>query len=118
LLDAVSDDKGNYFVADTDNKRVQILDPDGKVVKIIKCNSEPPAVTADKMGRFLVSAADSAGNSCVKVYTVKGGYLGDLTDEKGNEIQGGHGMAVDQTGVLMVAGGERVSLYQLPPAAP
>src|SRR5580658_6759654 len=121
-LDVSADGKGNYLVADTENQRAQWLDQDGKVLKIIKFNNpngKSPAATFDKSGRFFISTSDSAGNSCVKVYSAKdGSYIGDLVDEKNEEVPGGRGMNVSSDGVLMVADGVRVSLYQIPAATP
>ncbi len=116
-MDVASDGKGNYFVADSDNERVQWLDQDGKVLKVFKYKAGVAAVAVDKEGRFFVSTATN-GTSCVKAYSIKNGYLGDLKDEKGMLILGDRGLAVSQDDVLMVAGSDHVSLYQLPPATP
>jgi hypothetical protein len=117
-LGVACDGKGNYLVADTENHRVQWLDKDGKVVKVFKVKGNPPSIALDGEGRFFVSAADNAGNGCVRVYSLKSGYLGDLRDEKDAVIPGGHGMNVTKDNILMIAEGGRVSLYQLPHAAP
>jgi hypothetical protein len=116
-LDAASDGKGNYFIADSDNRRVQWLDQDGKVVKVFKYKAGVAAVAVDKEGRFYVSTATN-GYSCVKIYSIKNGYLGDLKDEKGNLVSGDRGLAVSSDDVLMIAGGDHVALYQVPPATP
>ncbi len=116
-LDVASDGKGNYFVADSENERLQWLDQDGKVLKVFKYKAGVAAVAVDKDGRFFVSTATN-GNSCVKAYSIKTGYLGDLTDEKGVLIQGDRGLAVSPDDVLMIAGGDHVGLYQLPPTTP
>ncbi len=118
LLDAVSDEKGDYFIADSENDRVQWLDQDGKVVKIFKCRAGVASVALDKEGRLYVSTGTGNGSSCVKAYSLKDGYLGDLKDEKGNLVQGDRGMAVTQDDVLMIAGGGQVAFYKLPPAHP
>jgi hypothetical protein len=116
-LDVATDGKGNYFVADSDNRRVQWLDQDGKVLKVLKYKSGVASVAVDKEGRFYVSTATN-GFSCVKIYSIKSGYLGDLKDEKGNLVSGDRGLAVSSDDVLMVAGGDHVALYQVPTATP
>ncbi len=118
LLDVVCDEKGDYFVADSDNDRVQWLDQDGKVVKIFKCKAPVPAVALDKEGRLYISTATGTGSSCVKAYSLKDGYLGDLKDDKGRLVSGGRGLAVTPDDVLLIAGGDSVGLYQLPSVAP
>src|SRR5579871_29932 len=111
-LDAVSDHKGNYLVADSENNRVQWLDQDGKVVKIFKFKAGVPAVAVDQSGRFFVSTGTGTGYSCVKAFSFKDGYLGDLKDDKGNLVPGDRSLAVSPDGVLMVAGGGGIALYQ------
>jgi sugar lactone lactonase YvrE len=118
LLDAVSDHKGNYLVADSENNRVQWLDQDGKVVKIFNFKANVPAIAMDKEGRFYVSTGTGDGRSCVKAYSLKDGYLGDLKDEKGTLVPGDRGLAISQDDVLMIAGGGGVALYQVPPGTP
>ncbi len=116
--DVVSDGNGNYFVADTENSRVQWLDQDGKVLKVFKFKKNIPALAVDKEGRLFVSATTSDGFSCVKAYSLKSGYLGDLKDEKGALVSGDRGLAISSDDVLMIAGGDHVALYQVPHAAP
>lgn len=118
LLDVACDYKGNYFVADTEENRVLWLDQDGKVVKIFKFKAPVPAVALDKEGRLYVSTGTGDGRSCVKAYSLKDGYLGDLKDEKGNSVGGYNGLAVTSDDILMMAGGDQVVLYKLPPATP
>lgn len=117
LLDVAFDQKGGYLVADSENCRLQWLDQDGKVKKVYKYKSGVAAVACAKDGRFFVSTGNGL-TSLIKAYDAKGTYLGDMRDEKGNLIPGQSGLAVSQDGLLMVAGGTFVALYQLPPATP
>ncbi|HXL73792.1 MAG TPA: NHL repeat-containing protein, partial [bacterium] len=68
LQDATSDEKGNYFVADTDNDRVQWLNKDGKVIEIIKNLPQAKAVAVDAEGKLYVSSDADGGT--VKVYSL------------------------------------------------
>ncbi len=116
--DVVSDGKGNYFVADTLNNRVQWLDQDGKVVKVFKLENNVAVLTLDRYGRLYVSGTTKEGASCVKVYSLQNGYLGELKDENGSVVSVDRGMAVSSDDVLMIADSDRINLYQLPSAAP
>ena len=117
-LDIATDEKGNYFVADSENDRLQWLNQDGKVVKVFKYKFGVQSVAVDKEGRFFVSTANNDGNGCIKAYSMKEGYLGDLVDEKGSTIPGDYGLAVGPGDVLMISGGDQIALYQLPAATP
>ncbi len=116
--DVVSDGKGNYFVADTLNNRVQWLDQDGKVVKVFKLEKNVAVVTLDQDGRLYVSTATKDGASCVMVYSLKKGYLGELKDENGSLVPVDRGMAVSSDDVLMIADSDHVNLYQVPATDP
>ena len=98
------------------------MDQDGKVVKVIKLknpNGKPPSLAVDKNGHLFVSTANGTGNSCIKVFSTKdGGYLGDVMDEKDNQVTGARGMNVSPDGLLMLADGGMISLYQIPATAP
>lgn len=117
-MDIATDEKGNYFVADSENDRLQWLNQDGKVVKVFKYKFGVQSVAVDKEGRFFVSTANNDGNGCIKAYSMKEGYLGDLVDEKGSTIPGDYGLAVGPGDVLMISGGDQIALYQLPAATP
>lgn len=116
-LDATSDGKGNYYVADSENNRIQVLDKDGKVQRIIKVGFSVVALAVDNEGRLYASTGDNGG--CLKVYGPKGDYLGDLKGQDGSQpFCGTRGMAVGPDDVLMMTVGGSVLLYQLPPATP
>lgn len=113
-LAAVSDGKGNYYVADTDNNRIQILDKDGKVEKVIKVGFSVLALAIDNEGRLYASTTDNSG--CIKVYSPTGSYLGDLKGQDGNQPLGGaRGLAVSPDDVLMITVGGNLLFYQLSP---
>ncbi len=114
--DIASDGKGNYFISDCGNKRLQWMDLDGNVKKLIKCYDNPNAVCVDKAGR--VYLALGGNESCVKVYDPNGNYAGDLTDEKGSgdPFRGVRGIAVNSDNVLMISRGTTAALFKVPPA--
>ncbi len=115
--DAAADSKGNYFVADSGNHRLQWLDSKGKAKKIIKYNSIPIVVCVDKDGRVYVAMSDPG--SCVKVYDPELNYLGDLADQKGSyePFKGVMGIAISPDNVLMITLGDTVTLFKVPPAS-
>jgi DNA-binding beta-propeller fold protein YncE len=117
-LDAAVEPSGDILVADSDNCRLQWLDPSGKVKKVLRFKAGVASVAADKEGRFYISAANREGQSCIKAYDANGNYLGDLRDEKQNLISGAYGLTTGPGDILMVAGGTSVALYQLPSATP
>jgi len=117
LLDVAWKGSDGILVADSENNRVQWLDLDGKVKKVLRFKAGVPSVAVSKDGRFFVSTSNGT-TSIIRAYDAKGEYLGDLKDEKGALIPGDSGLAVSADEVLMVSGGTQVSLYQLPPATP
>ncbi|HVZ80834.1 MAG TPA: NHL repeat-containing protein [bacterium] len=112
--DVAADGKGHYFVADTENHRVQCLDQDGRVTKVLKFKKGVASVAVDAKGRLFVSTSNSEGYSCIKAYTIQGDYLGDLRDEKGGLVPGDRGLTVTPEDTLVCAGGDHVYFYQLP----
>jgi len=123
LQDVTSDGKGNYFVADTDNNRVQWLDKDGKVVEIIKDLPAVRAVAVDNEGK-LYAASDADGGT-VKAYSLSGNsslfssrvkLIGNLVDStgSGSSFNGVRAMSITPDGVLMLTVGSSAFLYKLP----
>lgn len=113
-LAAAGDGKGNYYVADSDNDRLQWLDKDGKDVKIYKYAGSVWAVAVDQEGRFYVSTTEN--NGCVKVYSPKGGYLGDLKDTNGSAdpFRGVRWISIGPDDTLMITVGTTASLFKIP----
>ncbi len=116
-MDAAADGKGNYFIADSGNKRLQWLDSKGKAKKIFKYNVNPNAVCVDKAGRIYVALG--APGDCVKLYDSNGKYLGDLVDQKGSgePFRGVMGIAVNPDNVLMITTSSTATLFKVPPAS-
>lgn len=123
LQDVTADGKGNYFVADTDNDRVQWLDKNGKVVEIIKNLPQARAVAVDNEGKLYV-ASDADGGT-VKVYSLFGNsslfssrvkLIGSLVDSSGSgsSFNGVRAMSITPDGVLMLTTGSSAFLYKLP----
>lgn len=126
-LDVVSDGKGNYFVADTDNGRVQWLNKDGKVVEIIKDLPAVRAVAVDNEGKLYV-ASDADGGT-VKVYSLSANsslfssrakLIGSLVDTSGSgsSFNGVRAMSITPHGFLMLTVGSSAFLYKLPSSNP
>ncbi len=106
-----ADNKGNYFVADGANNRLQWLNKNGEVLKIIKFDSNVGTAAVDKEGRFYVSLG-----SIVKAYSPTGDYLGDLRDENGSapNISVVQGMTVSEDDVLIMTSRSGIAMSQLP----
>lgn len=117
-LDVAVEPSGDILVADSDNNRLQWLDPSGKVKKVFSFKKGASSVTVDKEGRFYVSTSNKEGQGCIRAYDNKGNYLGDLHDEAQGLIPGDYGLAVGAGDVLMISGGTRIVLYQLPAVTP
>lgn len=117
-LDAATDGKGDYFVADSGNNRMQWLNADGKTVKVFKYDGGVPAVAVDREGRVYVSVGE--GDGAVKAYDSKGEYLGDLKDQNGSSqsLAGARYLNVTPDDVLLVSLGTKVALVQLPTVNP
>lgn len=117
-LAATGDGKGNYYVADTDNSRLQCLDKDGKVFKIIKSPGNVWAVAVDSQGR--IYSATNADNGSIKVYSAKGSYLGDLRDANGSAdaFRGAHGLTISADDTLFLTVGSTAAVFKLPATNP
>lgn len=113
-LAVASDGKGDYYVADSDNNRFQILDRDGKSVKVVKMGGAVWAIALDHEGRVYVSSM--ADNGSVKVYDPKGNYIGDLADANGNSdaFRGAHWLSISDDDTLMLTIGTTASLFKIP----
>lgn len=107
-----TDQKGHYFVADTDNRRIQIFDKNGISAKIIKYDGAVWAVAVDREGRFYVPNMDQ--NGCIKVYDATGKYIATLTDENGTLVEPFRGLSISPNDVLMGVSGDTAVLFQLP----
>ncbi len=105
--------KGTLFVADSENDRVQVLDPQGKFLRTIKVENKVSDVAVDANDRVFVSSPE--GNF-VKVFTAEGKYVGTLKDGKGqdNNLHGASGMGITSDGVLLLTSGDVVSMYRIP----
>ncbi len=105
------DDKGNYYVADSDNNRIQITDNTGKTLRVIKLVDRPFSVAVDKGGRVYVAFNN---DNFVQVYSAANGkYLG--TFEASNDPNPHRqviGLSVASDGSILAAGPGNVSVYQ------
>ncbi len=113
-LAVVTDQKGNYFVADTDNDRIQWLDAHGDKVRFSKLNGQAQAVAVDHEGR--VYAGVKADDGQVRVYDPQGHLLGSIIDQSGTPepFKNNKYLAITQDDLLLIASGDSVYLYHLP----
>jgi len=109
-----SDEKGNYFVADMNNSRVQILDSNLKNIKYIKLKDIVSAVAVDKEGHIYVGTDSDKGE--VEVFNSNGNALGTLVDTAGSGDPFRHikFMTVTSDDLLLMTYDDSVCLYQLP----
>jgi|GEM_PF-1065594 len=105
-VDVAVDSKGNYVVADFDNKRVQIFNAKGKNVKTIKLGSRPSGVALFSDGRILVLSQE--GNF-VRVYKDNGKMIGTMREVK-NEVAFTSFMSarVDKDGTIYLVGSDTI----------
>lgn len=107
------DAKGNVYVADFENSRVQVLDPTGKFVMTLKAGNKVTDVAVDPRGRIFVSSMDGG---FVKVYGPDGKSLGQLKAAPGSPdvFRGVSGMGFTPDGILLLAANETVALVRVP----
>ena len=101
--------KGNVYVTELSNTRVQVFNPDGTFSNIIKGEGTnvlkgPEAVAIDSHGDLHVADYSS---KCIKVFTADGNYIRQYGSE---HLQGPAGIAVDQDGYCLVGDWNRKSL--------
>lgn len=113
-LAVACDGKGHYYVADTDNGRVQCLDTAGKKNQTLKLNGTVSSVAVDKEGRIYVGT--SANDGEVKVFDPNGKVLGTLVDHSGSAepFKGPKFLSVTSDDMLLFTSGDAVYLYNLP----
>jgi sugar lactone lactonase YvrE len=109
-----SDEKGRYYVADTDNNRLQCLDENGKKIQFIQFNGAVTSVAVDKEGRIYVGTEANDGQ--VEVLNSNGSALGTLVDQTGSNepFKGAKFMTITSDDLLLLTRGDAVYLYQLP----
>jgi sugar lactone lactonase YvrE len=109
-----SDKKGNYFIADMGNNRIQILDADGKKIKYIKFKDMVTAVAVDKEGHIYVGTDSNKGE--VEVFNSNGNALGTLVDMAGSGDAFRHikFITVTSDDLLLMTYDDAVCLYQIP----
>lgn len=106
------DHKGNYYVADFDNKRVVFLNTAGQPVKIIDLEGRPTDVAVNAQGYLFVSSAEG---SFVRVYKPDAGdYVGSLKDQKGEDgFSSVRGMDFMPDGTLLLAENDQVAQIKI-----
>lgn len=106
------DAKGQVYVGDRENNRVQVFDPDGKFITLWKDSGAPFGLFLENEKRMFV--ADGRAN-WVKVLDLQGKTLGRF-GEKGNasgQFELPHMLTVDPQGAVYVAevNGKRVQKF-------
>jgi hypothetical protein len=111
---AISDGKGNYYVADFDNRRVALAAPGGKLIKLIEVDARPNDIALDGKGNLYICSAEGA---FVKVYNTNGDFIGNLKDIKGEDMFASvRGMSFAPDGTLLLAeNGSVAQVKILPP---
>jgi sugar lactone lactonase YvrE len=106
------DRKGNYYVADFDNKRVVFLDSTGQAKKIINLEGRPTDVAVNAQGYLFVSSAEG---SFVRVYMPEAGdYVGSLKDQKGEDgFTSVRSMDFAPDGTLLLAENDQVAQIKI-----
>jgi hypothetical protein len=109
-----SDKKGNYFVADMNNNRVQILDSNFKNIKYIKLKDIVSAIAVDREGHIYVGTDSDKGE--IEIFNSTGNALGTLVDMNGSGDPFRHikFMTVTPDDLLLVTYDDSVCLYQPP----
>ena len=108
------DGKGHYYVADTENNRVQCLDSNFNKTKFFDLKGKVNSVAVDKEGRIYVGTDANDGE--VKVFNPNGSVLGTLVDHSGSgePFRGAKFMAVTPDDLLLLTNCDTVYLYDLP----
>jgi len=107
-----SDHKGNYYVADFDNKRVVYLNASGQPIKTINLEGRPTDVAVNAQGYLFVSSAEGG---FIRVYKPEAGdYVGSLKDQKGEDgFNSIRGMDFAPDGTLLLAENEQVAQVKI-----
>ena len=105
------DAKGNIYVADFENSRVVVLDPNGKFVREIKAGNKVTDMVVDNSGRLFVSSMD--GNF-VKVYNTDGKYQGQLKAQGSDVFRSVSGMGMTPDGILLLTANDQVTMVRVP----
>jgi len=110
------DAQGFIYVADTDNHRVQCLDPQGRFVRNYEVGVPVANVAVNSQGQVFASTA--SGDFC-KVFDKNGKLLGVLgdADKKDQPITGLKGLAFLPDGDLLASQGQQILvLHSVPPS--
>jgi hypothetical protein len=101
------DAAGNFYVSDSDNQRIQCLDPKGVFVRGYDVSAPVGKVAVDTQGK--VYAAEAGGNF-VKVFDKNGKVLGKLVDAAHpNEPIGGIiAVTIPEDGTILAARGSEI----------
>jgi sugar lactone lactonase YvrE len=102
----VFDKNGNIVLADSDNKRIQIIKPDGTFIKFFNTEGFPNGIIVDSENNIIVTETDTKPSfSCVSVYNQKGKKLktyGKFGTSIG-EFQNPFGIAINTAGNIFVS---------------
>ncbi|XP_011405731.1 PREDICTED: E3 ubiquitin-protein ligase TRIM71-like [Amphimedon queenslandica] len=95
-----TDGKGNIFVADYSNKRVQVFKEDGTFVQVIQCDSAASDVAVDNEGKIHVIIYDQHH---VQVFSPDGKTRLDTYNNPAGNFNDPDGIAIDDEGYIFVS---------------
>jgi hypothetical protein len=107
-----TDASENIYVADSGNRRIQSLNPQGQPVRQYKMEAPPSRVTVDAKNSLIYATSQEGGFT--QVFTVSGKDMGKLmdADQKDQPIKGLNGLRVTEDGLLVAAWTTEVKIFQ------
>ena len=103
-----TDGKGNIYVADFFNKRVQVFKEDGKFVQIIPCLGQATDVVVDNKGEIHVAVYD---RSHIEVFSPDGKNRLEVYANPSGDFLSPYGIAIDDEGYIFITA--RYETYHL-----
>lgn len=109
----VTVDKDNIvYVADTGNKSIRKITPDGTVTTLATGLSDPIGLVVNSAGSLYVS--DYGSNTAIKIVS-PGGGVGTLISSAPGTVQWAGGLSLDSSNNVYVADSVRHAIYKISP---
>ena len=103
-----TDGKGNIYVADFFNKRVQVFKEDGTFVQVIPCQGQATDVAVDNKGEIHVAVYD---RSHIEVFSPDGKNRLEVYANPSGDFLSPYGIAIDDEGYIFITA--RYETYHL-----